>query len=295
MTASASLAMPQACFIGRVQKLSPGYRKAENLQENNISLEEVINETLLNPSELLEMQLWLRIHRSFPEQITLQTPPWTQERSYCTPGSRSRLGFKKGATAHWGPDPDLDSRRELPHTGVQTPPWTQEGSYHTLGSRLLPGSKKGATAHRGPDPSLDSRRELPHTGVKLQDWLRPLREEKRYLLESKLKEEEQYTTMRNKVRAEKQKIESEIEQLRQLLRDKEQTLYRELEELEKKITMVENANISKLSNQITSLNALIADLEKKCKEPELDLLKVRHCLVNTRQYRSAPFILCVMR
>ncbi|KAJ1195494.1 hypothetical protein NDU88_004774, partial [Pleurodeles waltl] len=77
----------------------------------------------------------------------------------------------------------------------------------------------------------------------------------------------------NKVRAEKQKIESGIEQLRRLLRDKEQTLYRELEELEKKITMVENANISKLSNQITSLNALIADLEKKCKEPELDLLK----------------------
>ncbi|XP_069075417.1 E3 ubiquitin-protein ligase TRIM11-like [Pleurodeles waltl] len=108
---------------------------------------------------------------------------------------------------------------------------------------------------------------------KLQDWLCPLREEMRYMLESKLKEEEQYNTMRNKVRAEKQKIESEIEQLRQLLRDKEQTLYRELEELEKKITMVENANISKLSNQITSLNALIADLEKKCKEPELDLLK----------------------
>ncbi|XP_069075790.1 E3 ubiquitin-protein ligase TRIM15-like isoform X2 [Pleurodeles waltl] len=45
-----------------------------------------------------------------------------------------------------------------------------------------------------------------------------------------------------------------------------------MEELEKKITMVENANISKLSNQITSLNALIVDLEKKCKEPALDLL-----------------------
>ncbi|KAJ1195511.1 hypothetical protein NDU88_004790 [Pleurodeles waltl] len=108
--------------------------------------------------------------------------------------------------------------------------------------------------------------------VKLQDWLCPLRKEMGYILESKLREEEQCTTMRNKVRAEKQKIESEIEQLRRLLRDKEQTLYREMEELEKKITMVENANISKLSNQITSLNALIVDLEKKCKEPALDLL-----------------------
>ncbi|KAJ1183284.1 hypothetical protein NDU88_000109 [Pleurodeles waltl] len=109
--------------------------------------------------------------------------------------------------------------------------------------------------------------------VKLQDWLCPLRKEMGYVLESKLREEEQYTTMRNKMRAEKQKVESEIEQLRQLLRDEEQSLYRKLKELEKKITIVENANIAKLSNQITSLNALIADLEKKCKEPELDLLK----------------------
>ncbi|XP_069075163.1 E3 ubiquitin-protein ligase TRIM39-like [Pleurodeles waltl] len=94
-----------------------------------------------------------------------------------------------------------------------------------------------------------------------------------FMLESKLKEEEQYNTMRNKVRAEKLRIETEIEQLHRLLRDEEQTLYRELEELEGTITVVENANISKLSNQITSLNALIADLEKRCEEPVLDLLK----------------------
>ncbi|XP_078541621.1 E3 ubiquitin-protein ligase TRIM39-like [Lissotriton helveticus] len=109
--------------------------------------------------------------------------------------------------------------------------------------------------------------------VKLQDWLRPLRNETRYILESKLREEEQCNTMRNKVRAEKKKIESEIEELRQLLRDKEQTLHQRLEEMEKRITRAENANISRLSNQITSLNALITDLQKKCKEPALDLLK----------------------
>ncbi|XP_078541617.1 E3 ubiquitin-protein ligase TRIM39-like [Lissotriton helveticus] len=109
--------------------------------------------------------------------------------------------------------------------------------------------------------------------VKLQDWLSPLRKEMGYMLESKLREEEQYHTLRNKVRAEKQKIASEIEELHQLLREKEQTLYQRLEEMEKTITMEENANISKLSNQITSLEALIADLEKKCKEPALELLK----------------------
>ncbi|XP_069083379.1 E3 ubiquitin-protein ligase TRIM39-like [Pleurodeles waltl] len=109
--------------------------------------------------------------------------------------------------------------------------------------------------------------------VKLQDWLCPLRKEMGYILESKLREEEQCTTMRDKMRTAKQKLESEIEQLLQLLRDKDQSLHRKLEVLEKKITMVENANIAKLSNQITTLNALIADLEKKCKEPVLDLLK----------------------
>ncbi|XP_069077114.1 E3 ubiquitin-protein ligase TRIM39-like [Pleurodeles waltl] len=108
--------------------------------------------------------------------------------------------------------------------------------------------------------------------VKLQYWLDALRREMRYLLEAQLKEVEPYNTMRNKLRAEKQKIVTEIEQLHHRLRDNEQTLHWRLEEMEKTITMVENANISKLSNQITSLNALISDLEKKCKEPELDFL-----------------------
>ncbi|XP_078530914.1 E3 ubiquitin-protein ligase TRIM39-like [Lissotriton helveticus] len=109
--------------------------------------------------------------------------------------------------------------------------------------------------------------------VKLQDWLCPMRKEVGYILESNLRKQQQINTLRNKVRAEKEDIASEIEQLRQLLRHKEQTLTGRLEEMEKSITMAENANISKMSNQINSLNALIRDLEKKCKEPALDLLK----------------------
>ncbi|KAJ1195300.1 hypothetical protein NDU88_004581 [Pleurodeles waltl] len=91
-------------------------------------------------------------------------------------------------------------------------------------------------------------------------------------------EEPVWELLKNKMRAEKQKIASEIEQLHQLLRDEEQTLYGRLEEMEKTITLVENENISKLSNQITSLNALITDLEKKCEEPAWEVLKVRHSL-----------------
>ncbi|XP_078542619.1 zinc finger protein RFP-like isoform X2 [Lissotriton helveticus] len=95
-----------------------------------------------------------------------------------------------------------------------------------------------------------------------------------YLLESELKNGEQYNTMRNKVRAEKQKIATEVKELQQLLRDKEQTLNQRLEEMEKTITMEENANMDELSNRITSLSALITDLEKKCEEEQpMGLLK----------------------
>ncbi|XP_078497792.1 E3 ubiquitin-protein ligase TRIM39-like isoform X2 [Lissotriton helveticus] len=109
--------------------------------------------------------------------------------------------------------------------------------------------------------------------VKLQEWLRTLKKEEEYFLESKVKEEKEYKTLRDKLRTEKQKIESEFEKLQQLLKENKQTLHAKLEEMEKKITMVENANITKLSNQITSLNALIMEIEKKCEAPAWELLK----------------------
>ncbi|XP_078496875.1 E3 ubiquitin-protein ligase TRIM39-like [Lissotriton helveticus] len=109
--------------------------------------------------------------------------------------------------------------------------------------------------------------------VKLQEWQRLLKKEDKYFQESKIKEEEQYQTMRNKLRTEKKILESEIEKLRKLLKENEQTLHGRLEEMEKKITMVENANITKLSNQITSLNAVITEIGKKCEAPAWELLK----------------------
>ncbi|XP_078497924.1 E3 ubiquitin-protein ligase TRIM11-like [Lissotriton helveticus] len=109
--------------------------------------------------------------------------------------------------------------------------------------------------------------------VKLQEWWRLLKIEEEYTLESKVKDEEQNKTMRNQLRITKLIIESEIEKLRQFLKKNEQTLHGRLEEMEKKMTMIENANITKLSNQITSLNALITDIERKCEAPAWELLK----------------------
>ncbi|XP_069097923.1 E3 ubiquitin-protein ligase TRIM39-like [Pleurodeles waltl] len=109
--------------------------------------------------------------------------------------------------------------------------------------------------------------------VKLQEWLRSLRKEEEYKLKSKVKEEEQYKATKDRLRTEKKNLESEFEILQQLLKENEQTLNEKLEKMEKKINMVENANITKLTNQITSLNALITEIEKKCEASAWELLK----------------------
>ncbi|KAJ1195312.1 hypothetical protein NDU88_004593 [Pleurodeles waltl] len=109
--------------------------------------------------------------------------------------------------------------------------------------------------------------------VKLHVWLCSLKREMGSAVESKHKKEEQCAALKNKLVAEKKKISSEIEELQQLLREKEETLQGRLNEMHKKITLVETANITKLSNQIMSLKTLIMEIEKKCEEPAWELLK----------------------
>ncbi|KAJ1173598.1 hypothetical protein NDU88_005427 [Pleurodeles waltl] len=128
--------------------------------------------------------------------------------------------------------------------------------------------------------------------VKLQDWLCPLQKEIDYALESKCREEEQCKTLMIKLREEKEKIKGGIEQLRQLLEKNEATLNGRLEEIENTITRVENAIIAKLSNKITSLNVLIAEIQKKFEAPAWELLKdVRSILsrCNDETFQSMKF------
>ncbi|XP_069098416.1 E3 ubiquitin-protein ligase TRIM39-like [Pleurodeles waltl] len=125
--------------------------------------------------------------------------------------------------------------------------------------------------------------------VKLQEWLRLLKKEEEHLLESKVKQDEHNKTLWNKLRTEKNKIEFEFEKLQQLLKENKQTLREKLEEMEKKMTMVENANINKLTNQITSLNVLIMEIEKKCEESGRELLKVLHMILIRDYMREARF------
>ncbi|XP_069505095.1 E3 ubiquitin-protein ligase TRIM15-like [Ambystoma mexicanum] len=79
--------------------------------------------------------------------------------------------------------------------------------------------------------------------------------------------------MRDKLVAEKHKTLAEFEGMHQLLRDQEQTILRKLEEMEVKLSQVEKAKVTKLSLQISSIGALITEIEAACKQPAEELLK----------------------
>ncbi|KAJ1195142.1 hypothetical protein NDU88_004423 [Pleurodeles waltl] len=87
-------------------------------------------------------------------------------------------------------------------------------------------------------------------------------------------EEPALDPLEDKMRAQKDEIPSVDEQLCQSVGEKGEMLHSRLEATKKKkkkktMTMLQNGNITKL----TSLNAPITELEKKCEEPALDPLK----------------------
>ncbi|XP_069498740.1 zinc finger protein RFP-like isoform X2 [Ambystoma mexicanum] len=107
----------------------------------------------------------------------------------------------------------------------------------------------------------------------LQDWLTLLRKEADGFLESKGKEEAKYRTMRNMLEKERLKTVEDFEKLRHILKEQEEGMHRRLEKMNRKITEAENSNITKLSNQICSLNALINEVEMKTEHPAEELLE----------------------
>ncbi|XP_069488476.1 E3 ubiquitin-protein ligase TRIM39-like isoform X2 [Ambystoma mexicanum] len=117
----------------------------------------------------------------------------------------------------------------------------------------------------------------------LQACLQSLKEELGDLLESKLKEEEGYKAMMKKLITDKLKMVAEFDGLRQLLKDQEETLLMRLEKMERSIKMAENANEGKYSSKISFISDLIAEMEKKCEQPPLELLKdIRRTLSRCR-------------
>ncbi|XP_039373554.1 E3 ubiquitin-protein ligase TRIM39-like [Mauremys reevesii] len=108
---------------------------------------------------------------------------------------------------------------------------------------------------------------------KLQGALGPLRKELEVALALMSAEEKKTTEWQGKVKNRREMIAGEFNKLHTLLREEEQLLLQSLEEEEKETLQRLQENITKLSQQSSSLQQLITELEEKCQQPVVELLK----------------------
>ncbi|XP_065421105.1 E3 ubiquitin-protein ligase TRIM39-like isoform X1 [Chrysemys picta bellii] len=109
--------------------------------------------------------------------------------------------------------------------------------------------------------------------VKLQGALGPLRKELEEALALTSKEEEKTTEWQGKVKNKREMIAGEFNKLHTLLREEEQLLLQSLEEEERETLQRLQENVTKLSQQSSSLQQLITEIEEKCQQPVVELLK----------------------
>ncbi|XP_044838048.1 E3 ubiquitin-protein ligase TRIM39-like [Mauremys mutica] len=108
---------------------------------------------------------------------------------------------------------------------------------------------------------------------KLQGALGPLRKELEEVLALTSKEEKKTTEWQSKVKNKREMIAGEFNKLHTLLREEEQLLLQSLEEKERETLQRLRENVIKLSQQSSSLQQLITEIEEKCQQPVVELLK----------------------
>ncbi|CAM4655154.1 unnamed protein product [Caretta caretta] len=109
--------------------------------------------------------------------------------------------------------------------------------------------------------------------VKLQGALDPLRKELQEALALTSKEKKKTTEWQGKVKNKREMIAGEFNKLHTLLREEEQLLLQSLEEEERETLQRLRENVTKLSQQSSSLQQLITEIEEKCQQPVAELLK----------------------
>ncbi|XP_075768910.1 E3 ubiquitin-protein ligase TRIM11-like isoform X3 [Pelodiscus sinensis] len=108
---------------------------------------------------------------------------------------------------------------------------------------------------------------------KLQGALGLLRKQLKKAEALTSKEKEQTTEWQRTVQAKRVTIASEFNKLHALLKEEEQLLLQRLAEEERETLQWLQENVSKLSQQSSSLQQLIAEIEGKCQQPVAELLK----------------------
>ncbi|CAM5158410.1 unnamed protein product [Eretmochelys imbricata] len=86
------------------------------------------------------------------------------------------------------------------------------------------------------------------------------------------KEKEKTTEWQRKVKNKREMIAGEFNKLHTLLREEEQLLLQSLEEEERETLQRLQDNVTKLSQQSSSLQQLITEIEEKCQQPVIELL-----------------------
>ncbi|XP_060095212.1 E3 ubiquitin-protein ligase TRIM39-like [Heteronotia binoei] len=108
---------------------------------------------------------------------------------------------------------------------------------------------------------------------KLQKCLAPLERKLQDIANCKSREEKKPGELKRKVESRRQLIISEFEELHQFLGEEQQILLSRLEDEEKEILQKLKDNVTQLSEQRLSLNNLIAEIEEKCLESGIEMLK----------------------
>ncbi|XP_039356626.1 E3 ubiquitin-protein ligase TRIM11-like [Mauremys reevesii] len=108
---------------------------------------------------------------------------------------------------------------------------------------------------------------------KLQGAQGPLRKELEEALALMSEEEKKTTEWQGKVKNKREMIAGEFNKLHTLLREEEQLLLQSLEEEERETLQRLRENVTKLSQQSSSLQQLIMEIEEKCQQPVIELLK----------------------
>ncbi|XP_019334333.1 E3 ubiquitin-protein ligase TRIM39 isoform X2 [Alligator mississippiensis] len=129
---------------------------------------------------------------------------------------------------------------------------------------------------------------------KLQQCLEPLERKLQDIANCKSREEKKPGELKRRVENRRQLIISEFEELHQFLEEEQQVLLRHLEEEEKEILQKLKDNVAQLSDQRLSLNRLITEIEEKCLQSGIEMLKdikstLERCeLVQTMELASVP-------
>ncbi|XP_029436626.1 E3 ubiquitin-protein ligase TRIM39-like isoform X2 [Rhinatrema bivittatum] len=124
--------------------------------------------------------------------------------------------------------------------------------------------------------------------VKLQQCLDLLRSKLGDVMTWQSDEEEKTGELKMQVAIRRLKILSDFEELRELLNEEQQVFLNRLEGEEREILQKLNENISKLSEQRSSLEQLITEIEEKCQQPATDFLQGVKSLLFRGEHVAVP-------